>query len=230
MLSVGLTGGIGSGKSEVARRLAGYGALVVDADALAREVVAPGTSGLRAVVQAFGAQLLRPDGSLDRERLADMVFSDAAARRRLESIVHPLVAARTAEITAAVPPGSVVVNDVPLLVEKGLDDCYDLVVVVDAAEETQLARLMRLRGMSEDAARARLAAQATRKQRLAVADVVISNDGPLDALDPQVEELWARLRGLAGHESPSGPEPGSPSGPAPGCEPESESGTVVPPT
>lgn len=197
MLSVGLTGGIGSGKSEVARRLAAYGALVVDADVLAREVVAPGTPGLRAVIEAFGAQLLRSDGSLDRQLLADTVFTDAAARQRLELIVHPLVAARTAEITAAAPPGSVVVHDVPLLVEKGLADRYDVVVVVDAAEETQLARLMRLRGMSEDAARARLAAQATREQRLAVADVVITNDGPLDALDPQVERLWRRLRHAA---------------------------------
>jgi len=230
VLNVGLTGGIGSGKSEVARRLAAYGALVVDADALAREVVAPGTPGLRAVVEAFGAQVLRPDGSLDRERLADTVFSDAAARRRLESIVHPLVAARTAEITAAAPRGAVVVHDIPLLVEQGLAARYDVVVVVDAAEETQLARLMASRGMSAEAARARLAAQATREQRLAGADVVISNDGSLEDLDRQVEELWARLRGLAGRESRSGPEPGSRSGPVPGCEPESESGTVVPPT
>jgi dephospho-CoA kinase len=194
MVEVGLTGGIGSGKSEVARLLASYGAVVIDADLIAREVVEPGTAGLAKLVEEFGAGILRPDGSLDRERLADRVFGDEEARRRLNAIVHPLVGRRTAELKARVPPDAVVVYDVPLLVESGLQSLYDLVVVVDAPAETQVARLVAGRGMSESAARARIAAQAGREERLAAADVVIDNSGSLDELEAQVRELWEELR------------------------------------
>ncbi|WP_030197873.1 dephospho-CoA kinase [Streptomyces sp. NRRL S-87] len=193
MLKVGLTGGIGAGKSEVSRLLAGYGAVVVDADRIAREVVEPGTPGLAAVVAAFGESVLAPDGTLDRPKLGAIVFADQEKLRTLNGIVHPLVGARSAELEAAAGPDAIVVHDVPLLTENGLAPLYDLVVVVDAAPETQLARLIAHRGMAEDEAKARMAAQATREQRLAVADVVIDNDGPLAALEPRVREVWAEL-------------------------------------
>jgi dephospho-CoA kinase len=194
MIEVGLTGGIGSGKSEVARLLASYGAIIIDADALAREVVEPGTPGLARIVEEFGAGALRPDGSLDRDQLAALVFGDEAARKRLNAIVHPLVAARTIELKAKASEDAVLVHDVPLLVEAGLATRYDLVVVVDAPLETQLARLRSRRGMTEEAARARVAAQATRDQRLAAAHVVIDNSGSLEELEAQVRELWEELR------------------------------------
>lgn len=194
MLRVGLTGGIGSGKSEVSRRLAAYGAVVIDADKIAREVVEPGTPGHAAVVAEFGPEVVRADGSLDRERLAEIVFADADKRTRLNAIVHPLVGARVQELSAAAPPDAIVVYDVPLLVENDLAALYDLVVVVDAPVEVQLERLVRRRKMPEDQARARIAAQASREQRRAVADVVIDNSGSLDDLDRQVRDLWALLR------------------------------------
>lgn len=193
MVKVGLTGGIGAGKSEVSRLLASYGAVIVDADKIAREVVAPGTPGLAAVVAEFGEGVLTEDGALDRPKLGGIVFSDPAKLQALNAIVHPLVGARSAQLEAAAGPDAVVIHDVPLLTENGLASLYDLVVVVDAAPETQLDRLVRLRGMSEDEAKARMSAQATREQRLAVADVVIDNDGPLEALEPQVREVWERL-------------------------------------
>jgi dephospho-CoA kinase len=193
VLRVGLTGGIGSGKSEVARRLAAHGALVVDSDRLAREVVAPGTPGLAAVVAAFGEQMLRDDGSLDREHLAALVFADPAARERLNAIVHPLVGAAAAAALAAAPTDAVVVHDVPLLVETGMAPAFDVVVVVDAPVEAQLARLVTQRGMSEADARARIAAQATREQRRAVADHVIRNDGTLQELAERTDEVWAAI-------------------------------------
>ncbi|GAA3172157.1 MULTISPECIES: dephospho-CoA kinase [Streptomyces] len=193
MVKVGLTGGIGAGKSEVSRLLASYGAVIVDADKIARDVVAPGTPGLAAIVAEFGDGVLAEDGSLDRPKLGGIVFSDPAKLQALNAIVHPLVGARSAELEAAAGPDAVVVHDVPLLTENGLAPLYDLVVVVDATPETQLDRLVRLRGMSEDEAKARMAAQATREQRLAVADVVIDNDGPLDDLERQVREVWERL-------------------------------------
>ncbi|MFD0024794.1 dephospho-CoA kinase [Streptomyces sp. NPDC058382] len=193
MLKVGLTGGIGAGKSEVSRLLVGHGAVLVDADRIAREVVEPGTPGLAAVVEAFGTEVLSPDGTLDRPKLGSIVFADAERLATLNAIVHPLVGARSAELERAAGPGSVVVHDVPLLTENGLAPLYDLVVVVDAAPETQLDRLVRLRGMTEADARARMAAQATREQRLAVADLVIDNDGPVEALEPQVLEVWSEL-------------------------------------
>ncbi|MEU3712552.1 dephospho-CoA kinase [Streptomyces catenulae] len=193
MVKVGLTGGIGAGKSEVSRLLASYGAVIVDADKIAREVVAPGTPGLAAVVAEFGDGVLAADGSLDRPKLGGIVFSDPAKLQALNAIVHPLVGARSAELEASAGPDAVVIHDVPLLTENGLAPLYDLVVVVDATPATQLDRLVRLRGMSEDEAKARMSAQATREQRLAVADVVIDNDGPLDALERQVRGVWERL-------------------------------------
>jgi len=193
MLKVGLTGGIGAGKSEVSRLLASYGALVVDSDLIAREVVAPGTPGLAAVVAEFGAQVLRPDGSLDRPKLGGIVFADPARLASLNAVVHPLVRQRSAELEAAAGDRDVVVHDVPLLAENGLAGLYDLVVVVDAADETRVERLVRLRGMEPGEARARLAAQAARADRLAVADVVLDNEGPLERLEPQVRALWEQL-------------------------------------
>ncbi|MFB8780997.1 dephospho-CoA kinase [Streptomyces albogriseolus] len=193
MLTVGLTGGIGAGKSEVSRLLVRHGAVLIDADRIAREVVEPGTPGLAAVVKAFGEEILAEDGSLDRPRLGALVFSDAEKLATLNSIVHPLVGARSRELEEAAPEDAVVVHDVPLLTENGLAPLYDVVIVVDASPGTQLDRLVRLRGMSEEDARARMAAQATREQRRAVADIVVDNDVPLDALERRVEEVWADL-------------------------------------
>ena len=194
MLTVGLTGGIGAGKSGVSRLLASFGAVVIDADRIAREVVAPGTPGLAAVVAEFGPEVLAADGTLDRPRLGAIVFSDPQRLAALNAIVHPLVAQRSAELQQAAGPDDIVVHDVPLLTENGLAPRYDVVVVVDAGPQTQLDRLVRLRGMTEDEACARMTAQATREQRLAVADIVIDNDGPLAALEPAVKRVWEQLR------------------------------------
>ena len=191
VLMVGLTGGIGAGKSAVAGRLAEHGALVIDADRLAREVVAPGTDGLAEVVAAFGPDVLGPDGALDRPALGRRVFQDDEARRRLESIVHPRVRDRTAELVGAAPPDAVVVNDVPLLVEAGLAPAYEVVVVVLADVRVRVDRLVRGRGMTEDEAYARIRAQATDDQRRAVADVVIVNDGSMDELNARVDAVRA---------------------------------------
>ncbi|WP_405596479.1 dephospho-CoA kinase [Streptomyces sp. NBC_01410] len=193
MLKVGLTGGIGAGKSEVSRLLESYGAVLIDADKIAREVVEPGTPGLAAVVEAFGPEILGPEGALDRPKLGSIVFADADRLATLNAILHPLVGARSMELEAAAAPDAVVIHDVPLLAENKLSPLYDLVVVVDAAPGTQLDRLVRLRGMAESEARARMAAQATREQRLAIADLVIDNDGPLEQLEPQVRKVWAEL-------------------------------------
>jgi len=192
---VGLTGGIGAGKSAVARRLASHGAVIIDADALAREVVEPGTEGLAEVVATFGDQVLAADGSLDRAALGRVVFEDPAARERLEAIVHPRVRDRTAEIVATSPADAVVVNDVPLLVETGLAGAYDVVIVVEATESVRVARLVADRAMSQVDARARIEAQASDEQRRAVADVVIVNNGTLAELDAEVDTVWRdRLR------------------------------------
>ncbi|MCK1796443.1 dephospho-CoA kinase [Streptomyces sp. XM4193] len=193
MLSVGLTGGIGAGKSEVSRLLASCGAVVIDADLIAREVVEPGTPGLAAVVGEFGEGVLLPDGRLDRPALGRIVFADPDRLGALNAIVHPLVGARSEELKAAAGEDAVLVHDVPLLVENGMMPLYDAVVVVDALPATQLDRLVRVRGMSEEDARARMAAQAEREQRLAVADFVIDNDGPLEDLEPAVRRLWQQL-------------------------------------
>ncbi|MGW4230704.1 dephospho-CoA kinase [Streptomyces sp. NPDC004980] len=197
MLKVGLTGGIGAGKSEVSRLLVSYGAVLVDADRIAREVVEPGTPGLASVVETFGPGILAADGTLDRPALGAIVFADPERLAALNALVHPLVGARSAELERAVGPDAVVVHDVPLLTENGLAPLYDLVVVVDATPATQLDRLVRLRGMTESDARARMAAQATREQRLAVADLVVDNDGPLEHLEPQVRKVWSELTARA---------------------------------
>ncbi|MEU4271557.1 dephospho-CoA kinase [Streptomyces sp. NPDC026092] len=193
MLKVGLTGGIGAGKSAVSRLLVSYGAVLIDADKIAREVVEPGTPGLAAVVAAFGPEILTEQGTLDRPKLGSIVFADTDRLATLNGIVHPLVGARSAELESAAGPDDVVVHDVPLLTENALAPLYDLVVVVDASAETQLDRLVRLRGMAEPEARARMAAQATREQRRAIADLLIDNDGPLEALEPQVRAVWEQL-------------------------------------
>lgn len=195
---IGLTGGIGAGKSTAAALLAGHGALVLDADVAAREAVAPGSDGLAAVVERFGDGVLGPDGALDRAALAEVVFADPERRTALNGIVHPRVRSWMAERVAAAPEGSVVVQDVPLLVESGLTrgGFFDLVVVVDAADDVRIARLARDRGMTAQEATARIAAQATREQRLAVADVVLANDGTPEELAVQVNALWERVAEL----------------------------------
>lgn len=200
VLSVGLTGGIGSGKSEVSRRLAEHGAVVVDADAVAREVVEPGTPGLAEVVAEFGEGVLLPDGSLDRERLGSIVFADEERRARLNAIVHPRVGERMRELVEQAPGDAIVVYDVPLIAENGLAGMYDLVVVVDTPVEEQVRRLTGRRGMTEADARARIAAQATRERRLEIADRVIDNSGTLERLAGQVDELWADLKRRADAE------------------------------
>jgi len=194
VLRVGLTGGIGAGKSEVSARLAAQGAVVIDADAIAREVVEPGTEGLAEVVEAFGPEVLLPDGRLDRPRLGEIVFADPELRGKLNAIVHPRVGARMAELEREAGPASIVVHDVPLIAESGRTDAYDLVVVVDVPPRVQLDRLVRCRGMTREQAEARMAAQASREQRLAIADIVIDNSSSLTELDRQVGDLWSELR------------------------------------
>ena len=190
MLTVGLTGGIGSGKSTASAELARLGAVVVDADQLARAVVAPGTPGLTAVVAEFGDGVLAPDGSLDRAALAARVFGDPAALARLGAITHPLVAEESRRLQAAAPADAVDVHDVPLIVENGLADRYDLVVVVGADEDTRVRRLTALRGMSEEDARARIRSQADDAARRAVADVWLDNSGTPAELRDAVGRLW----------------------------------------
>nr|WP_272944633.1 dephospho-CoA kinase [Kribbella catacumbae] len=195
-MRVGLTGGIGSGKSAVSARLRERGAVVIDSDLLAREVVARGTDGLAEVVEAFG-QVLTPDGELDRPAVGRIVFGDEPARRKLEAIIHPRVRARAAEIESGAPADSVVVHDIPLLVETGQGDKFDLVLVVDVPQEVQVERLTRDRGMTDEEAKARIASQATREQRLAVADLVVDNSGSLADLDRRIDELWPGLAARA---------------------------------
>ena len=190
---MGLTGGVASGKSTVSAIFAELGAVVIDGDLLAREVVERGTPGLAAVVEAFGPELLTPEGDLDRAALGAIVFNDADQRRLLESIVHPLIFERYAELEGATGPDDVVVHDIPLLAEGGRADEFDAVVVVDVPEETQLARMLGDRGWTEADARSRMAAQATREQRLAIATHVIDNTGTLEALRERVEEVYAAL-------------------------------------
>jgi dephospho-CoA kinase len=194
VLRVGLTGGIGAGKSEVSRRLAAQGAVIIDADAAARDVVAPGTEGLAEIIDAFGPEILLPDGTLDRPRLGDLVFADPSKRATLNAIIHPRVGTRMSELEQAAGPNAIVVHDVPLIAENGLADAYDLVIVVDVPPRTQIDRLVKLRGMTRDQAKARIAAQASREQRLSIADIVVDNSGSLTELDRQVGDLWANLR------------------------------------
>lgn len=197
VLRVGLTGGVASGKSTVSARLAELGAVVVDADLLARQVVAPGTDGLDAVVAEFGPEVLTSAGELDRPALGAIVFADEEKRRALEAIIHPLVRAAGAELEAAAGDDAVVVHDIPLLVETGQEQSFDVVVVVDSPVEEQISRMVEHRTMSEPDARARVAAQASREQRLAAADVVIDNTGTVDDLIRRVDEVHAALRARA---------------------------------
>jgi len=190
MLRVGLTGGIGSGKSTVARRFRELGALVIDADQLAREVVAPGSTGLAAIRQLFGDAVLAADGSLDRGALGGVVFDDPQARRDLEAITHPLIAERTRALMEAAAPGRIVVHDVPLLVELDMAASYHLTVVVGAPDDVRVARLMGLRGFTQAAARARIAAQAGDPERRAAADAWLDNNGTVEGLLAQVDALW----------------------------------------
>jgi len=190
---VGLTGGVASGKSTVSRILRDLGAVVVDADEVARAVVAPGTDGLVAVVAEFGPGVLDGEGALDRRALAARVFGEESARLRLEAIVHPLVRAEGRRLEAAAPPGRLVVHDIPLLVESGQAGDFDVVVVVDVPEEVQVLRMVGDRGWTEEEARGRLAAQAAREDRLAVATYVIDNTGSLADLRRRVEEVYAEL-------------------------------------
>ena len=197
-MRVGLTGGIGSGKSTVSALLADRGAVVIDYDLLAREAVEVGTPALAQIVERFGPGVLRPDGALDRPALGAIVFGDDEARRDLEAITHPAIGELAWARDEAAPAGSILVHDHPLLVETGLAGLMDFVVVVDLPEETQLDRLVRLRGMSPEDARARIAAQASRDDRRAAADVVIDNSGTPADLAAAVDALWARLRGQIG--------------------------------
>ena len=208
MLRVGLTGGIGSGKSEVSKRLAAYGAALIDADVAARAVVEPGTPGLGEITAVFGPQVLLPDGRLNRERLGQIVFADDGALAKLNAIVHPLVHERTQQLeqqaTATLGPGGIIVHDVPLLAENGLQNGFDTVIVVDAPDDQRLQRLIETRGMTAEHARERMAAQAGRDQRLAIADIVVDNSGTLADLDQQVAEVWSVLHDLAGRGDGTG--------------------------
>lgn len=190
MLRVGLTGGIGSGKSTAAQTMRALGAVVVDADAVAREVVEPGTPGLAAVVERFGDEVLRPDGTLDRPALGRVVFADPAALRDLEAITHPAVWERTAQLFAAAPEDAVVVHDMPLVVEKSMVGEYHLVLVVGASEATRVRRIVEHRGMSEEDALDRVRAQADDEARRAAADVWLDNEGSPEALEHAVRTVW----------------------------------------
>jgi len=197
VLLVGLTGGIGSGKSTVGRMLSDRGAVVLDSDVLAREAVEPGTSGFDAVVARFGDGVLRPDGSLDRHALASIVFADDAARADLEAIVHPAVRRAIAEAVAAhAHTDDVVVVDSPLLIETGAHEGFPLVVVVTASADARVARLVE-RGMDEADVGARMAAQMPLEEKVALADLVVENDGTPAELEERVDRLWSDLRARA---------------------------------
>jgi dephospho-CoA kinase len=196
-MRVGLTGGVGAGKSEATRVLADLGAVVIDADTLARDLVEPGTPGLAAVVAEFGPDVLAADGSLDRARLGAVVFADPERRAALEAIVHPLVRGRAAELEAAAPPGALVVHDIPLLAETAQASSFDAVVVIDVPVEVQMERLVRDRAWSREEAASRIAAQASRAQRLAVASYVIDNTGTIEDLRQRVAEVFVELTGSA---------------------------------
>ena len=193
-MRVGLTGGVASGKSTVSGMLAELGAVVIDADKLAREVVARGTPGLAAVVEAFGPELLTAEGDLDRPAMGAVVFNDEGKRRTLEGIIHPLVFERIVALEEAAPEGAVVVHDIPLLAESGRADTFDAVVVVDVASDLQIERMLRDRGWTQQDAESRIAAQASREDRVAIASHVIDNSGSLAELRARVGEVYAELR------------------------------------
>ena len=195
-LRVGLTGGIASGKSTVSGILSDLGAVVIDADQLARDVVARGTPGLDAVVAEFGAGLLTPEGDLDRAAMGSLVFGDDAARKRLEAIVHPLVFERIVDLETHAPDGAVVVHDIPLLAESGRAATFDAVIVVDAPQEVQVARMVGDRGWTESDALARIAAQASPEDRRAIATYVVENTGSRAELREKIEAIYAELTKL----------------------------------
>ena len=200
MQLIGLTGGIASGKSVVAARLAEHGAVVVDADRIAREVVDPGTPALARIAQEFGSAVIRSDGSLDRAALGAVVFSSLEKRQALNAITHPAVAERSHalfEAAEAADPEAIVVYDVPLLVDAGRFDEFDLIVVVNASTETRIARMVELRGMTRDEALHRLNSQASNTERLAIADVVIDSNGTLEETLQQADALWETLSARA---------------------------------
>ncbi|WP_300406403.1 dephospho-CoA kinase [Nocardioides sp.] len=192
-MRVGLTGGIASGKSTVSAIFAELGAVIIDGDQLAREVVERGTPGLAAVVEAFGPELLTPEGDLDRPAMGAIVFNDEARRKQLEAIVHPLVFERYAELEAATGPDDVVIHDIPLLAESGRADEFDEVVVVDAPEELQVRRMLEDRGWTEADARSRIGSQARREDRLAIASYVVDNTGSMEDLRARVVEIYEGL-------------------------------------
>ena len=194
MFRLGLAGGIGSGKSTVSARLAEHGAVVIDYDRLAREAVEPGTPGLAAIAERFGHGVIGADGTLDRNALGAVVFGDDTARADLEAITHPAIFELATALEATVADDGVVVHDLPLLVEAGMATLFDLVVVVDVPEDVQVDRLVTLRGMTEAEVRARQAAQATREERAAVADVVLDNTGTIEDLEARVDELWTSIQ------------------------------------
>jgi dephospho-CoA kinase len=199
-IRVGLTGGVASGKSTVSAAMAELGAVVIDADALAREVVERGTPGLAQVVDAFGEELLTPDGDLDRPAMGRLVFADEQARRKLEQIVHPLVYERIVVLEEEVPPGGVVVHDIPLLAENGRSGDFDVVVVVDAPEEVQLERMVRDRGWTREDAESRMRAQSSREERRAIASYVIENTGTREDLRRRVAEVYAEVVSAGGRD------------------------------
>ncbi len=196
-MRIGLTGGIGSGKSTVARMLVDRGAVLIDADQIARDIVEPGQPALASLVAEFGDEILQPDGSLSRAELARIAFSDPDATKRLNAIMHPLIRAESERQLAAQPDSAIVVYDMPLLVESGQQAIVDLVVVVDLPEEMQIDRAVDLRGLDEDDVRRRIAVQATREERRAAADVIIDNSGVPTLTELQVDELWERVTGTS---------------------------------
>lgn len=201
-MRVGLTGGVGSGKSTVSAMFEELGAVIIDGDKLAREVVEPGTPGLAAIVEAFGPELLTAEGGLDRPAMGRLVFGDPDARRRLEGITHPLIFERYAALEAAAPPDALVVHDIPLLAESGRADSFDAVVVIDVPDELRIERMVRDRGWTREDAESRIAAQAPREDRLAIATHVIDNGGTLEELRARVSEIYAELStGLTGSGS-----------------------------
>ena len=206
---VGLTGGVASGKSTVSAILAELGAAVVDADLLAREVVAPGTEGLREIVETFGPDVLTPDGELDRPAMGARVFGNEKARDRLEAIIHPRVRARGTELEAEAGEDAVVVHDIPLLAETGQAEAFDAVIVVDVPVEMQLDRMVNLRGMSREEAEARVKAQATREQRRAIATYLIDNTRTLEDLHDRVTEVFDELSGCSAPRGDAGPDDNS---------------------
>lgn len=197
MVRIGLTGGIGSGKSTVAGMLEARGAVIIDADAIARGLVEPGQPALVALVDEFGESILQPDGSLSRASLASLAFRDPGTTDRLNAIMHPLIAEESRRLMESAPSGAVVVYDMPLLVETGQQSLVDMVVVVDVPEEMQVERAVCLRGLEAEDVRRRMAVQATRDERQAVADVVIENSGSLDETEAQVDRLWRTLEEAA---------------------------------